>query len=141
MASLAEICTAMANTIANNTATPLITFSYVPDDTKAYPALLVEPQAADFTKVLNRGDDMWTFRVYVLCGSSEPQFAQTQLYGFIDGDGPDSIRRVLFENNTLGLDGVLVFASRVEHVGSFESGGTYATGAVLSVTVHSDTRA
>lgn len=140
MASLTEICKAIATTIQNGVETTLFAYDYIPDDT-SYPAILVEPDVGGFANTLRVGDDQWEMKVYLLCGSAEQGFAQRQMTGYLDGWGPDSIRRAIYENNGLGLnDGTVAFVSRVSHVGSFESAGTYAVGAEFTITVHTDPR-
>lgn len=140
MASLTQICDAIARTIQNSVETPLFAYGYVPDNTD-YPAILVEPDVGGFTNTFRAADDEWELKVYLLCGSTEQGFAQEQMKGYLDGWGPDSIRRAIYENKGLGLnDGTVAFVSKVSHVGSFESAGTYAVGAEFTVTVHTDPR-
>ncbi|WP_063042122.1 hypothetical protein, partial [Nocardia grenadensis] len=107
------------------------------------PAVLVEPQKAQFDLAMHRGTDVWDFNLYVLVRNTDEALAQDLLDRFIEGEGPDSIRQALYENETLGIDGVA--DARVLSVDGYGSKGKWAgidcLSAILKVRVTLDNSA
>jgi len=66
------------------------------------PAVVIGPPVADFTKSMGRGLDSWSFPLMVMVGIPEIQFAQNALDDYVDGSSEKSLRRIIFENPSLG---------------------------------------
>lgn len=105
------------------------------------PCVIVEPIDADFATVMGRGEDCWYLLIYVLCQRADTEAAQQDLDEYIAGDGPKSIRRVIFDNYDLGLRDTQAFVTGMKgYGGSFEANRTPMVGAVLTVKVSTDGR-
>lgn len=139
MATLSDIRTAIAATIAANVA-GLEVYGRVPDVIHT-PAVVVEPAAADFNVAMGRGTDTWTFALYVLCARTVATEGQDQLDVYVTGAGDSSLREIIFENRTLGLAAGALDASisgMSDYGATFESAGIPHVGAVLTLIVHTN---
>lgn len=138
MSSLSEIRDALASTIQNGVATTVYGYDTVPDVAQL-PAVVVIPDSADFTGAFQRGLDEWKFNVYVLVRRDSVEIRQDTLDGFITGAGPDSIRQVLYNDDTLGGVVIDAMASGVEgYGGEFKTARIQHTGAIVKVVVRTD---
>ncbi|WP_146132526.1 hypothetical protein [Streptomyces solincola] len=139
MASLSEIRKALATVIRQNVTVELQDYSEVPDVLRL-PAIVVKPSTGDFTGAFQRGLDTWEFEVYVLVARQNSQTQQELLDEFLTGAGPNSIRRVVYENPTLGRSDVIdAMVKRMRgYGGTFQAAQVQHTGAILTVTVHTD---
>lgn len=133
--TLAEIRNALASTINQQTSAAVYTYAQV-QSRGNFPAVIIEPEESDFSVAFKRGADEWVFNLYVLVRGADDALMQKQLDTFVTGDGPDSIRRVLFDNRTLGLEGVSAHVYKMEGYGyEFKWEGTQHMGAKLKVRV------
>lgn len=139
MASLSNICSALASTIAAGSTTPVFAYDSVADMVN-FPAVMAMPADGDFTVTMGRVTE-WQINLFVLCQrGADSGLAQKQLDGMIDGWGDNSIRQIVFENDDLGLgDGTDAMVLGVSaYGGSFESGTVPAVGAIMKVRVLTD---
>ena len=135
MAGLGAIRDAVQATIEANIS-GLRVYDTVPD--VAYtPALVIEPDEADFAVAMGRGVDSWKLNLFLLCSKAVARVGQDQLDAYVTGAGASSIRQVIFTNSTLGLaDTAAVVTGMSGYGGSFDSAGIDHVGAVLALTVH-----
>lgn len=141
MSSLADIRTALAQTISNGVKDTLFTYATV-EDVEELPAVIVWPAEANMVEAMGRGTDCWWFNVFVLCSKADEIIGQTQLDGYVSGGGPNSIRQVLFERSDLNLPDTDATATRVVgYGGTFQSAKIPLVGAILKVRVYTDGRA
>lgn len=100
------------------------------------PAIVVEPETADFFVAMGRGTDEWIFNLYVLCSRAVADEGQDQLDAYVTGAGTSSVRQVIFQNKTLGLTGTDANVSGMSgYGGTFESASIPHIGAVLRLVV------
>ncbi|MEU3052276.1 hypothetical protein [Streptomyces griseus] len=141
MASLGEIRDALATAICDGVDTELMEYPEVPDVIRL-PAIVVRPTVGDFTGAFQRGLDTWEFDVFVLVRRQEGPTQQELLDQFISGNGPNSIRRAVYENSDLGLGDQGVYDAMVKKMvgygGTFQVAHMPHTGAILKVTVQAD---
>lgn len=131
MSTLSEIRKAIDNTVQNSIP-GLRGFNDVSDVVQV-PAMVVMParDTADFNGAFGRGLDVWRFELYILVARSESSAAQQALDQYLSGNGPRSLRRVFYDNPTLGLadvddahcEGIREYGgkwqtARVDHVGA-----------------------
>src|SRR5688500_6698677 len=110
MADLKEIREALYTLLSTNNTT-LNVYRHMPDSIQ-YPAAAIWPSAADFTGSMQRGMDTWTIHILVMTGRLDYETNQDSLDDFLTGTGPSSVRRVIEDNPTLGLDdGTIAFVS------------------------------
>lgn len=136
MVNISDVRQGLADTISAGVTSPLYTYANV-EEIQNLPAALIEPASSDFEVSMNRGSDYVDFNVFVLVSRADPKSAQIVLDGFISGDGPDSIRRAIYDKDDLGLGpnvDATLHAMR-GYGGSLESYGTVHIGAVLQVRV------
>lgn len=89
------------------------------------PAVVVQPVEADFEVAMGRGLDAWQYDLIVLASRADEAAAQDRLDEYVDGGGDKSIRRAIFNNNTLGL------ANTNAHVsGMADYNGQHAVGPI-----------
>lgn len=140
MASLNDICEAIASTIQNNAELPVATYA-TPADMKVFPAVMVEPDEGNFAVSMS-AETEYTVRIYVLCSTAgSTSAALQQLNSLLDGWGPNSIRQIIFEHRDLGLPSTVAFVRSLGgYSGAFESVGLNAVGAYLTATVTTDSR-
>jgi hypothetical protein len=135
MAGLAAIRDAVKTTLESTIAS-LTAYDTVPEASNL-PAACVVPDTADFDIAMGRGTDTWTFDLYVLVSSADMDLAQDQLDGFVTGAGANSIRAVIYANQTLGLSQVNAHVSRMSEYGAkFRQSELDHVGAVLRLVVH-----
>ncbi|MFJ4828396.1 hypothetical protein ACIP79_00420 [Streptomyces sp. NPDC088747] len=142
MASLTAIRAALKETFKANISN-LNVYSEVSDVTQV-PAIVVMPSrpavgglVCDFNGAFGRGLDTWHLELFILVARTEATLAQKALDQFVTGGGPKSIRRIIYENPTLGLsDGTDAHAEGVSaYDGSFDTAGVSHVGAVVRLTV------
>lgn len=137
MASLLSIREALKSTVDNKTQVELNVYDLV-EDMGALPAVIIEPNTCDFDGAFGRGMDVWDFNVYVLVSrSASSAVGQRLLDKLISGEGPDSLRKILYENGDLGLeDGTTAHVYQLKaYGGAFDWAKVSHVGAVLKVRV------
>lgn len=136
MATLKEVRQAIGRTLEDNLGAVLNVYDTMPDVTQL-PAAVVIPHQANFAISMQRGTDEWEFRIPVLVPRMDYEVNQDSLDDFLSGSGANSVRRVLYENPTLGLnDGTDAFVSgMLGYGGKFETAQINHIGAILKVTV------
>lgn len=143
MASLTEIRAAIRTVLKANLA-DLNVYSEV-SDVEQLPAVVVMPafdpstsgMVCDFNGAMGRGLDTWHIDLYVLVGRGDAVLAQKQLDQYVTGTGPKSIRRIVYQNSSLGLsDGTDAHAEGVrQYGGKFNAAQIQHVGAVVRLTV------
>lgn len=134
MASLSDIRDELKSVIVAGVP-DLIGYDTVPDVVQV-PAIVICPEDADFSGAMARGLDTWIFHLYVLVGRTETREAQESLDRYISGDGPASIRRVLFGVDPLTPDGTQVFVTGVKgYGGAFQTALVPHVGAILTLKI------
>lgn len=136
MTSLSEVRQGLASTISAGVSSPLYTYANI-EEVQSLPAALIEPSSGDFEVSMNRGSDFYDLNIFVLVSRADPKSAQTILDGFITGDGPDSIRRAIYDKDDLGIGPNVDATLRGMrgYGGSLEGYGVPHVGAVLQVRV------
>lgn len=137
MATMAAIRDAIANTIKQYTTTELYTYTFA-EEFGETPAIIVEPDIADYQGAFDRGLDEWVFNVYVLCSTKvSSRYGQGLLDKLVSGSGPESIRDILDKHPDLGLtDGTdASLESMRGYGGKFEWSQVPHVGAILKVRV------
>lgn len=138
MSTLTEIREALTSTVKAGIATEVYAYERVGDVVQG-PAIVVVPSKADFTGAFARGLDDWDFDVVVIIRRVDTAESQKVLDRFVTGSGPDSVREVLHNNPTLGLDDTDAFAKGVDkYGGEFEIGNAPYLGAIIKVCVRTD---
>jgi len=66
------------------------------------PAVVIGAPEAEFDLAMGRGLDKWTFPLFVMVGIPDLDTAQRNLDKYVNGSGPKSIRRIIWENPSLG---------------------------------------
>jgi hypothetical protein len=142
MASISDICSALATTITDGVQSTLFSYSDVADVSEL-PAILIEPATADYEEAMARGTDCWWVNIYVICSKNDSTMGQAQLKGFITGGGPDSIREVVFKTPDAGLgDGTdITIMKMMGFGGTFSDASVPLVGAILKARVYTDGRA
>ncbi|MFE6846566.1 hypothetical protein [Streptomyces sp. NPDC057686] len=103
------------------------------------PAVVVEPCTSDFSVSMSL-DTTWVFDLIVMVSRAESGRSQDKLDGYIDGYGTKSIRKVIFNNPTLGLADTDAYVMGMRgYGGSHESNGLQHIGAILRVSVTTGT--
>lgn len=101
------------------------------------PAVVVKPVEADYDQAMGRGLDKWEYDLLVLASKADELTSQERLDEMVDGGGTKSVRKAIFNNNTLNLANTNAHVSSMSNydgrhtVGAF----TYA-GANLRLVVH-----
>lgn len=136
--SLTEIREALKTTLAQF---GLQVYSTVPDVANT-PACVVEPSIKDsivFTGAMRMGGDTYNFDLSILVAATDVRNAQQILDQYITGQGPKSIRELLFHNVSLGLDDVNCVPVGVrEYGGTPQVEGIKMIGAIMRVRVTVD---
>lgn len=139
MSSLLEIRTALQNTIqtylGSNSGAQV--YDSVPGIANM-PAIVVEPDRADFLGSMGAGTDEWYFNVMVFnARGADERLAQNKLDEFLTGHGPKSIRQAIFQNPTLGLSDCTAQVRGMRgYGGSTKAAGMGVMGAILTVCVY-----
>lgn len=137
--SVSQLRQGLAETIMAGTSSPLYAYAFVEENINL-PAAVIEPADADFLVAMNRGTDVFDFNIFVLVARTDPVSAQAVLDNFISGDGPDSIRRAVYDREDLGLgdDVAATLHGFKGYGGSLEGYGIPHIGAVLQVRIKVD---
>lgn len=110
-------------------------------DMPTLPCAIIEPADTDYTEVFQAGQDCWYFLVYVMVARQDVEAAQLELDEYIAGWGEKSLRRIIYDNYTLGLEDTQAFVTGMKgYGGSFEANKTPMVGAVLTLKVLTDGR-
>lgn len=134
MATLEAIRDAIKATLTTITALATV-YDTIPDAVNL-PCVVVVPRAANFTVVMARGTDQWTFDLAVMVPSGETGIAQDALDAFVSGAGTNSIRQCIFTAPTLGVAGLNAHvAAMSDYGGRFEAAGVDHIGALLTLVV------
>src|SRR5688572_7228603 len=104
MASVGEIRAAIKATLEANIS-PLHVHNLMAGVANV-PAVVVQPVEADFEVAMGRGLDAWEFDLLVLASKADERTSQERLDELVDGGGDRSIRKAIFNNNSLGLPNV-----------------------------------
>lgn len=106
-------------------------------DAPNLPALIVQPATCLFAdEFVQRGMDVWEFDLLVLVSARDMELAQDELDAFVTGAGDSSIRLVVRNNRSLGLDGTTSFVDRLDSYGArFDAAQVDHVGAVLRLVV------
>jgi hypothetical protein len=133
-----DIAQGLENTISAGLESTIYTYVAPSTMGSALPAVLIEPVTANFSQLMNRGGDVWEFLVYVIVSRADMDTAIEQLSNFLTGEGPDSIRRAIFDNRNLGIgDNVQAYVYGMHgYGGSFKWYNVPHVGAALLVRVH-----
>lgn len=111
-------------------------YDTVPDTASILPAVVVMPTDANFNVAFGRGTDEWNFDLLVLTSYGEASIGQDTLDDLVCGSGVSSIRRVIFENRSLGLSETDANISGMTNYGTtMASGGVDHIGATLRLYV------
>jgi hypothetical protein len=130
--SLTEIREALKATLAQ---AGLNVYETVADVNNS-PAAVIMPDAASFIGAMHMGTDEYYFDIPVLVSAHNIRDAQNQLDKYVTGQGDKSLRQLLFQNQSLGLDDVSCIAKGFKgYGGSFKTAMTNQVGAVLRVCV------
>lgn len=134
MADLGAIRDAIKATI--DTIDGLRAYDTVPDQVNL-PAVLVLPVDANFDLAFGRGNDSYDFDLFVMTSRTVARTSQDALDAFVTGNGPKSIRAVIFANQSLGLnDGTQAHVSGMSRYGgNFPAAGIEHIGAALRLVV------
>lgn len=135
MAALGAIRDAIKATVEANV-TGLRVYDTVPES-PALPALLILPVETDFFKAFGRGSDTHQIDLFLMLSRTVPRTGQDSLDAYVGGSGSQSIRAVVFANQTLGLtDGTQAIVSGMSRYGgSFPAAGIDHIGAALRLVV------
>lgn len=135
MATLEQIRDALAETLSENL--PALNVYDVVPDLPTLPALLVLPAEGDFVVAFGRGFDTHQLDLYVMVSRTVPRTGQDSLDSYVTGGGPNSVRKIVFQNRTLGLaDGTEAHVKGYgRYGGSFPAAGVDHIGAALRCVV------
>lgn len=148
MSSLEQIREALANTVRDYVSSAddpvdLYCYPYVKGSVNL-PCALVMPggggrdnKAGDFTMTMDRGTELWSFQILVLCARTDEDSGQQQLDKFIDKEGQLSVRQAIWNTPTLGLVDVDAMVTGIsEYHGEYTMVRVPHVGAALQVKVH-----
>lgn len=100
------------------------------------PAVVVEPDGADFNVAMGRGTDRWEFNLHVMVADSDEIVGQDKLDGFVTGAGARSVRQAIFTTRSLGLADTDAHVSEMTAYGvRFEQADIQHVGATLRLIV------
>lgn len=134
MASIGQIRDAIRTTLEANIAN-FRTYARHRDVVQG-PCGVVMPDKTDFSKSFGRGTDQHAFKIYVLVPRNDLETSQTTLDELVDGSGSNSIRKVIFNNRTLGLSDVDAHVvSMSDYGGTMKLGAVDYVGAELGLNV------
>lgn len=102
------------------------------------PAVVVEPEDADFNVAMGRGTDTWGFTLSVVVSDNDEIVGQTKLDDFVTGAGSKSIRAAIFNARSLGLTSTDAHVAAMTSYGvRFEQAADLQhIGATLRLVVH-----
>lgn len=134
MATLTQIRTALKDTI-KAVLTDVEGYDTVPGVTQV-PGFVVEPADANFTVAMASGEDLYELNIFMLVGFTDIRDAQTQLDQYVSGSGPKSIRQIVYNNSSLGLNNTDAMVIRMSgYGGHFQAAKIEHIGAMLRVKV------
>lgn len=99
MPTISEIRTGLATNLA--TIPGLRTSAFVPDEPKP-PIAVIFPENINFDTAFGRGLDTYTFTVQVIVSKVSDRNAQSNLDGYCNPDGPQSVKAAIESDKTLG---------------------------------------
>ncbi len=136
MASLGAIRTAVKTTL--QAAIPsLHVYDKVSAAVNVIPAVVVEPDTADFDVAMGRGTDTWQLTLSVVVSDNDEIVGQAKLDDLVTGAGSLSIRQAIFNSKTLGLTGTDAHVAELTSYGvRFEQVEIQHVGATLRLVVH-----
>lgn len=142
MATLAVIRAALADMLGD-ALSELSLYPEIPENPNL-PAAVVIPDETDFVTTMGRGNDTHDLFIYVLCPLADWRLGQNQLDDYVAGSGPKSIRELVWNNRSLGIEDDNGLPDADAHVhkmsnygGHFEAAGIDHMGAILHCRVHS----
>lgn len=97
--SITQLRTAIATNLA--TIPGLRTSATIPDAPNP-PIALVEPTTIQFDTVMNRGLDLYNFKVTVIVGRVSDRSSQNNLDAYCSGSGTYSVKSAIESDRTLG---------------------------------------
>jgi hypothetical protein len=134
VATLQALRDAIKSTITANVSDVEV-YDTIPDVVHT-PAIVVVPAEADFNIAMGRGTDRWEFDLFVLCQRAVADEGQDQLDAYVTGAGSSSIRELVFDNKTLGVEGVDAHVSDMRGYGeAFTVAQIPHVGAILRLVV------
>jgi hypothetical protein len=99
--------------------------------------MVVQPApGTDFEVAMGRGLDMWQINLAIIVPLADLVVAQKHLDGYVDGGGSLSVRKVIFDNKTLGLADTNAHVSGITAYGPNPAIAFDHLGAVLRMVVH-----
>lgn len=99
---LEAIREALANTIRAGVALNLSVYPFA-EDVGSLPAVIIEPEDAEWKGAFHNGHEEWEFNIWVLVSRApNPRMAQKVLDQLLSGTGPNSIRRAVADDKYLG---------------------------------------
>ena len=104
MALLGTIREAIMTTIESNIS-GVKCYPRIPENALVLPAVIVQPEMANFVEAMGRGTDRYDFTLLVLVGYNHLESAQDNLDPLVSGHGSKSIRQCIFQNRNLGIEG------------------------------------
>ncbi len=135
MPSLTQVREAVKTTLEANL-TGVTVYPKMPGQVNV-PAVIVQPTAADFDVAMGRGLDTWPLTLVVLVAKADDALAQDKLDPYVDGGGSSSIRKIVFDNKTLGLADTNAHVSAMANYGGqWDIGGYMYAGAALTLVVN-----
>ena len=102
MATMTQIRSGLKTTLANISV--LRCYDVIPDNAINFPVAMFLPTSIEFDLAMQRGTDLYTFDVLVAVQRTDARTAQDKLDEFVTGSGSKSIRQIIYNNRTLGLD-------------------------------------
>jgi len=99
MPTLSDIRTGLATNLA--TIDGLRTSAFVPDEPKP-PIAVIFPDNISFDTAFNRGLDTYSFSVQVIVSKVSDRNAQSNLDGYCNPDGAQSVKAAIESDRTLG---------------------------------------
>lgn len=135
MATFAAIRAAIKTIVEGNIAT-LKVHPTMPTQVTGH-CLVVQPApGTDFDVAMGRGLDSWQINLFVIVPLGDPAVAQAALDAYVDGGGASSIRKVIFQNKTLGLTNTNAHVSSLAAYGANPAVSFEHIGAVLRMVAH-----
>lgn len=99
MPTLSEIRTGLATNLA--TIDGLRTSAFVPDEPKP-PIAVIFPETVSFDTSFGRGLDEYTFTIQLIVSKVSDRNAQSNLDGYCNPDGSQSVKAAIESDRTLG---------------------------------------
>ncbi|WP_305781497.1 hypothetical protein [Nocardia nova] len=133
--SVKAVRQALCDTISQYAERQVYTYKVVKEQGQ-FPAVIVEPDEADYVGDFGGSMTTWRFNVWVLCNGADLETGQNDLDEFVDDIGPNSIPQILNTHSNLGIGAVDATVQRMKgYGGSFQWYGVPHVGALLVVDV------